>query len=159
MSEYQANNGWSVDGKVSATEQASTEGDVPILDSDAKLPGSIIPDVAVPFTVPVDAWEGVGPYTASITVAGAAEIATPIIGADAPDGSTREALAEAQITATAISSAGVITFVADGDKPIIPINCIATGTKGTQTGKLLSAFGAGGGSTSFFLNITVTASA
>ncbi len=159
MSEYQANNGWAVDGKVSATEQASTEGDVPILDSDAKLPGSIIPDVAVPFTVPVDAWEGAGPYTASITVSDAAEIATPIVGADAPDGSTREALAEAQITATAISSAGVITLVADGDKPIIPINCIATGTKGRQTGKLLSAFGAGGGSTSFYLAITVAASA
>ena len=159
MSEYQANNGWAVDGKLSATVQASTAGDVPILDSDAKLPGSIIPDVAVPFTVPADAWEGEGPYTANITVSDAAEIATPIIGADAPDGDAREALAGAQITATAISSAGVITLVADGDKPTVPINCVATGTKGTQTGKLLSAFGAGGGSTSFFLNITVTASA
>lgn len=159
MSEYQANNGWAVDGKVSATVQASTAGDVPILDSDARLPGSIIPDVAVPFTVPADAWEGEGPYTANITVADAAEIATPIIGADAPDGNAREVLAGAQITATAISSAGVITLVADGDKPTVPINCVATGTKGTQTGKLLSAFGAGGGSTSFFLNITINASA
>ncbi len=159
MSEYQANNSWAVDGKISATEQASTAGDVPILDSDAKLPGAIIPDVAVAFTVPADAWTGEGPYTASITVSDAAEIATPIIGADAPDGDAREVLAEAQITATAISSAGVITLVADGDKPTAPINCVATGTKGTQTGKLLSAFGAGGGSTSFFLNISIMASA
>ncbi len=159
MSEFQANNGWSVDGPITATEQASGEGDVPILDSGGKLPGTIIPDVAVAFTIPADAWQGSGPYTASVAVSDAAAIATPIIGADAPDGDAREVLAEAQITATAISSAGVITLVADGDRPTVPINCVATGTKGTQTGKLLSAFGAGGGSTSFFLNITVSASA
>ena len=160
MSEYQANNGWAVDGPISSTVQATEAGQAPVLESDGKLPGTIIPDVSVQFTIPVDAWQGTGPYTATITVAGAAEIATPIIGADSPDDSEREALAGAQITALSVSSAGAIALVADGDKPTLPIRCVATGTKGTQTGTLLSAFGAGGGgSMSFFLNIHISASA
>ena len=160
MSEYQASNGWAVDGPISSTVQATEAGQAPVLESDGKLPGTIIPDVSVQFTIPVDAWQGTGPYTATITVAGAAEIATPIIGADSPDDSEREALAGAQITALSVSSTGAIALVADGDKPTLPIRCVATGTKGTQTGMLLSAFGAGGGgSMSFFLNVHMNASA
>ena len=152
-------NGLTVDGPIKGSVQASAAGDVPILNSDAELPGSIIPDTTVAFTVPATAWTGTGPYTAEVTVADVAGIATPIIGPDAPDGSTREALADAQITALSVSASGKVTLVADGDKPSIMLNCIATGIKGAQTGHVVSTFGAGGGGVDFFLNVAVTASA
>ena len=151
-------NGWSVDGKISATAQATNEGDVPVLNASGKLPGGMIDNTAVQFTIPASAWSGTGPYTASVTSSAVGEITTPIIGPDDPDGSVREALADAQITALSIS-AGVISFVADGDKPTIPLNCIATGIKGTSTGHVISTFGAGGGGVDFYLNVNVTASA
>lgn len=152
-------NGLTVDGPIKGSVQASAAGDVPILNSDAELPGSIIPDITVEFTVPATAWTGTGPYTAEVTVADVAGIATPIIGPDAPDGSTREALADAQITALSVSASGKVTLVADGDKPSIMLNCIATGIKGAQTGHVVSTFGAGGGGVDFYLNVSVTASA
>lgn len=152
-------NGLTVDGPIRGSVQASAAGDVPILNSDAELPGSIIPDITSEFTIPATAWTGTGPYTAEVTVADVAGIATPIIGPNAPDGSTREALADAQITALSVNASGKVTLVADGDKPSILLNCIATGIKGAQTGHVVSTFGAGGGGVDFFLNVTVTASA
>lgn len=158
MTYYDRADSLKVDGKISATEQASVPGDVPVLNLDSKLPGTMIPNVAVQFTIPTSAWTGTGPYTASVASPAVGEIATPIIGPDDPDASVREAFADAQITALSIS-AGKISFVADGDKPTIPLNCIATGIKGTSTGHVISTFGAGGGSIDFFLNVNVTASA
>lgn len=35
---YDANDGWAVDGPITGTVQAKNEGDVPILESDGKLP-------------------------------------------------------------------------------------------------------------------------
>ncbi len=158
MTYYDKGNGLTVNGKITATEQASNAGDVPILNAGGKLPGGLVDNAAVQFTIPASAWSGTGPYIASVTSAAVGEIATPIIGPDEPDGSVREALADAQITVLSIS-AGVISFVADGDKPTIPLNCIATGIKGASTGHVISTFGAGGGGVDFFLNVAVTASA
>ena len=156
---YDANDGWAVDGPISGTVQAKNEGDVPILESDGKLPGGMIPDVAIQFTVPATAWAGEGPYTASVSVPGVEGIATPIIGPDAPDAEAREVLADAMISVVSVSSAGVVQLVADGDKPTAPLNLVATGTKGTQTGCFIGAFGTGGGGTNFYLNVHVSASA
>ena len=156
---YDANDGWAVDGPITGTVQAKNEGDVPILESDGKLPGGMIPDVAIQFTVPATAWAGEGPYTASVSVPGVEGIATPIIGPDAPDAEAREVLADAMISVVSVSSAGVVQLVADGDKPTAPLNLVATGTKGTQTGCFIGAFGTGGGGTNFYLNVHVSASA
>lgn len=156
---YDANDGWAVDGPITGTVQAKNEGDVPILESDGKLPGGMIPDVAIQFTVPATAWAGEGPYTASVSAPGVEGIATPIIGPDAPDAEAREVLADAMISVVSVSSAGVVQLVADGDKPTAPLNLVATGTKGTQTGCFIGAFGTGGGGTNFYLNVHVSASA
>ena len=156
---YDANDGWAVDGPISGTVQAKNGGDVPILENDGKLPGGMIPDVAIQFTVPTTAWTGEGPYSASVSVPGVEGIATPIIGPDAPDAEAREVLADAMISVVSVSSAGAVQLVADGDKPTVPLNLVATGTKGTQTGCFIGAFGTGGGGTNFYLNVHVTASA
>lgn len=156
MKEY---NGLTVDGPIKGSVQASAAGDVPILNAAGELPGAIIPDKTVEFSIPATAWTGTGPFVAEVTVAAVAELATPIIGPDAPDGTTREVLADAQLTVLSVGSAGKVTIVADGDKPEVMLHCIATGIKGMQTGHVISAFGAGGGGIDFFLNVSVTASA
>lgn len=159
MTHYDANDTWSVRGKLKATAQATGPGEAVILGADGKLPGSLISNIAEEFTVLATAWTGNGPYTASMVLSHLDGVAIPDFAPNAPNATQRTAFASARISVASIDAANnTIALVADGTKPTVALPCLMAGVAGTPTGKWTSSFpgGLGGGGSSYVLTVVVS---
>ena len=159
MTHYDANDGWTVRGKLKATAQGSAPGEAVLLDSNGKLPGNLIESIVEEFTVSTTAWSGTGPYTASIVLNNTDKIAVPDFAPNAPNDTQRIAFASARISVTAVNTTTkAVTLVADGDKPTVALPCLMTGLAGIPSGKWTSSFpgGLGGSGDTYTLTVTIT---
>jgi len=160
MTHYDAQNGWTVRGKLKASAQGTAAGEAVILDSNAQLPGDLLPIVRVTGTIPASAWSGSGPYTATISLPTVSGTILPTFAPYEPNATQRMAYANARITVTAIDAQnGTVTFTADGTAPTVSLPYMMTGMGGTPSGSWVSSFPGGtGGTPTTIYTLTVTVS-
>ena len=160
MTHYDAHNGWTVRGKLKASAQGTAAGEAVVLDSNAQLPGDLLPIVRVTGTIPASAWSGSGPCTATISLPTVSGTILPTFAPYEPNATQRTAYANARITVTAIDAQnGTVTFTADGTAPTVALPFMMTGMGGTPSGSWVSSFPGGtGGTPTTIYTLTVTVS-
>ncbi|MBR6911207.1 MAG: hypothetical protein IKN41_05050 [Candidatus Methanomethylophilaceae archaeon] len=159
MTNYDYEQDYSVHGKLQATDQATAQGDAVILNSDAQVPGTLLPQIYTEITIPANGWTGnEAPYTNVVAVNNVSAIYLPMFGANSPTAAQREIFAESMIGVSSISGNNV-TFTCDADTPPeSDLPAIMYGFKGTASGKWTCSFPGGAGTAAPVALLQVTVS-